>query len=444
MDVLYAFIKSQELRALIEPTSRRPDAATAIFNLPDYRVTDTEVLAFGQRRIFVEATAEAGCPSCGVISTRVHSRRPQRLRDIPVAGPVEVVWAKRRFFCGEYLCPRRTFAEETAQVPRRAQSTRRLRDALVSAVIGSGRAASEAASSFGVSWWLVQRALDSAALALPDVDALAPRVLGIDEHRYRSVRFFRDPATKAWKRYEPWMTTIVDLDSGQVLGIVDGRDSEGVGDWLFARPLEWRLGVQVVAIDPSAAFRKALRMWLPRTAVSVDAFHLVKLGNDMLTEVRQRLTQQVHGRRGRSIDPVWANRRLLLRAGDTLSDRARNRLSTVFATDDATGKLQAAWLVKEQLRALLATGSLADAAAAKDRLQGLVERAAQPETNRLWRTVCRWWKEIEVLIVTGATTAKVEANNTTIKHIKRTGRGFTNARNYKTRILLRSASRTAA
>jgi hypothetical protein len=165
---------------------------------------------------------------------------------------------------------------------------------------------------------LVQRALDSAALTLPDVDALAPRMLGIDEHRYRSARFFRDPDTKAWKRYEPWMTTIVDLDTGQVRGIVDGRDSEGVVDWLFARPLEWRLGVQVVAIDPSAAFRKALRMWLPRTAVSVDAFHLVKLGNDMLTEVRQRLTQQVHGQRGRSIDPVWANRRLLLRAGDTL------------------------------------------------------------------------------------------------------------------------------
>jgi transposase len=429
---------------LIEPTSPRPDAATAIFNLPDYRVTNTQVLAFGQRQIHVMATAEAGCPSCGVISSRVHSRRPQRLRDIPIAGPIEVVWAKRRFFCDEYLCPRQTFTEETSQVPRHARSTRRLQDALVSAVIGSGRAAAEAAASFGVSWWLVQRALDSAALTLPDVDALAPRMLGIDEHRYRSVRFFRDPATQAWKRYEPWMTTIVDLDTGQVLGIVDGRDSEGVGEWLFARPLEWRLGVQVVAIDPSAAFRKALRMWLPRTAVSVDAFHLVKLGNDMLTEVRQRLTQQVHGRRGRSIDPIWANRRLLLRAGDTLSDRAQNRLSTVFATDDATGKLQAAWLVKEQLRALLTTGSLADAAAAKDRLQALVKQAAQPETNRLWRTVCRWWKEIEVLIVTGATTAKVEANNTAIKHIKRTGRGFTNARNYKTRILLRSAARTAA
>lgn len=118
------------------------------------------------------------------------------------------------------------------------------------------------------------------------------------------------------------------------------------------------------------------------------------------------------------------NTRLLLRAGNTLSARARDRLSTVFATDDATGNLRTAWLVKEQLRKLLATGSLADAAAAKDRLQALVFQAEQAETNRLWRTVCRWWKEIEVLIVTGVTTAKVKANNTAIKHIKRTGRGL--------------------
>lgn len=201
--------------------------------------------------------------------------------------------------------------------------------------------------------------------------------------------------------------------------------------------------MQVVAIDPSAAFRKTLRMWLPRTAVSVDAFHLVKLGRHA-----HRSPATAH-----PADPWQAgtfhrpglghNRRLLLRGGGTLSVRARNRLNSVFATDDSTGRLQAAWLVKEHLRTLLATGSLAGAADAKDRLQVLVERVAQLETNRLWRTVCRWWKEIEVLIVAGATTAKVEANNTAIKHIKRTGRGFTNPRNYKTPILLRSAARTA-
>ncbi len=185
-------------------------------------------------------------------------------------------------------------------------------------------------------------------------------------------------------------------------------------------------------------------MWLPRTAVAVDHFHLVSLANQALTETRQNLSQQVKGRRGRTSDKAWAHRMLLLRAGDTLTDTAAHRLEEVFASDDPTGKLQAVWKVKEQLRALLRTSSLAEAAAAKEELKDLVEAAGRPETNKLYRTVCRWWNEIEVLIVTGATTGKVEANNTGIKHIKRTARGYRNAGNYKSIILMRSAARTAA
>lgn len=427
-----------------EPTGVAADAATILFNLPDYHVISTTDAA-GCRQVIVETNQPPGCPSCGVISSRRKERRLQRLRDIPVAGPVEVLWSKYRWYCEEVACERLSFFESTPQVPRRARSTSRLRDQLVDAVIRSGRAVSETATGFAVSWWMVRAAVTEACLLkLPDVDKLSPRMLGIDEHRFRSVRYFQDPTSKAWTRFEPWMTTIVDLDTGQVLGVVDGRDHKGVGDWLFARPLEWRLAVQVVAIDPSAAFRKALRMWLPRTAVAVDHFHLISLANQAMTETRQNLSQQVKGRRGRAIDKAWAHRMLLLRGGDTLSCRAALRLEEVFALDDPTGTLQAVWKVKEQLRALLRTGSLEDAAAAQSVLEDLVKAAARPETNRLYRTVCRWWKEIEVLIITGATTGKVESNNTAIKNIKRTARGYRYAANYKSVILLRSAVRTAA
>ena len=427
-----------------EPTGVAADAATILFNLPDYRVISTTMSA-GRRQVIVETDALPGCPSCGVIASRRKERRLQRLRDIPVAGPVDVLWSKYRWYCEESACDRLSFFESTPQVPRRARSTSRLRDQLVDAVIRSGRAFSETAAGFAVSWWMVRAAVTEACLLrLPDVDKLSPRMLGIDEHRFRSVRYFQDPSTKAWTRFEPWMTTIVDLDTGQVLGVVDGRDHKGVGDWLFARPLQWRLAVQVVAIDPSAAFRKALRMWLPRTAVAVDHFHLISLANQAMTETRQNLSQQVKGRRGRAIDKAWAHRMLLLRGGDALGCRAALRLEEVFALDDPTGTLQAVWKVKEQLRVLLRTGSLDDAAAAKKVLEELVTAAARPETNRLYRTVCRWWKEIEVLIITGATTGKVEANNTAIKNIKRTARGYRNAANYKSVILLRSAVRTAA
>jgi transposase len=269
------------------------------------------------------------------------------------------------------------------------------------------------------------------------------RRLGVDEHRYRSVRFFRDEHG-GWARYEPWMTTLVDTDTGRVLGVVDGRDSAGVGAWLAARRQGWRDAVEVVAIDPSAAFRKALREHLPQAALSVDAFHLVKLANDTVTAVRQRVTREAKGRRGRLADPAWVNRRLLLRAGNTLSPRALARLKATLRTDDPTDEIGAAWGIKEQLRALLSSGSLTEAHEQKMRLGVFVLAADMPETDRLWATITGWWEAIEVLIVTGVTNARTEAANTSIKQIKRTGRGYRNAANYRARILLASAARTAA
>ncbi len=428
---------------MFEPTGSLRDAASTIFNLPDYRVIDALEVPGWRRQVVVESTAPPGCPICGVVSVRVHSRRRQSVRDVPVGGPVQVVWDKRRWFCDEPGCPRGTFAESTVQVPARARSTARLREALVAAVVVSGRAASETARAFSVSWWAVQAALSTVAVRLPEVDDVPVRRLGVDEHRYRSVRYFRRP-DGTWARFEPWMTTFVDLDTGGVLGVVDGRDSAGVGSWLAARSAAWRERVQVVAIDPSAAFRKALIEHLPNAAISVDAFHLVALANDMVTKVRQRLARQTHGRRGMVIDPAWANRRLLLRGADTLSAAGWARLERVLRTDDPTDELGAAWGIKEQVRRLLRTGSLADAHTEKMRLGAYVLAADMPETDKLYDTICTWWPAIEVLIVTGVTNARTEAANTTIKNIKRTGRGFRNEDNYRTRILLASAAKTAA
>jgi transposase len=434
-----------------EPTVSQRDAASTLFNLPGYRVIDAVDIVGGSRRVLVVSTEPPGCPGCGVISTRVHQRTRQRVRDVPVAGAVEVVWCKRRWICAEDLCAKATFAEATMQVPARARSTVRLRHALVVAVVMSGRAVSETARAHGVSWWAVQSALTAALLVLPTVGDVVVKRLGIDEHRYRSVRYFRTPSG-GWWRFEPGgtsrsrgrMSTIVDVTTGQVLGVVDGRDSAGVGAWLAARPARWLEQVEVVAIDPSAAFRKALRTHLPRAAVSVDPFHLVKLGNDTLTAVRQRLSRDHKGRLGRLVDPAWANRKLLLRGADTLSERGWGRLEQVLRTDDPTDELGAAWGIKEQLRRLLKTTTLADAHEAKMLLGHYVMVADMPETDRLWNTICAWWTEIEVLIVTGVTNARTEAANTGIKHLKRTGRGFRNADNYRARILLSSAARRAA
>lgn len=425
-----------------EPTCSLRDAASVIFNLPDYHVIDAIDLPSGGRRVIVRADEVAdGCPDCGVISGRVHAWCRQRVKDIPHAGGIELVVVKPRLVCAQRACSRRTFTQATAELPSRARCTSRLWRGVLEAVIDHGRPVAAVAASFKIAWWTVQKTVNMAADTLGDIDELHITQLGVDEHRYRRVRWYRNVDTGAWVRVEPWMTTIVNTRSGQVLGIIDGRDSAAVEDWLGARSQAWRDRISVVAIDPSAAFKKAITTCLPNADIAVDPFHLVQLGNLCLTRVRQRIAHDLHQRRGRNIDPAWAHRMLLLRGYNTLSTRGRDRLQAVLATDDPTGELGAAWGVKEALRLILASTSVDEARAAKTRFDAWVHAAATDETDRFAATITAWWPAIEVTIATGVTNARTEAANTTIKHIKRTGRGYRNNTHYQARILLRSAHR---
>ena len=194
-------------------------------------------------------------------------------------------------------------------------------------------------------------------------------------------------------------------------------------------------------MDPSATYRSAINTALPSASISVDHWHLIRLANLMVTSVRQRVAREWLGRRGRATDGAWAHRMLLLRAGNSLTPRAWNRLEGVFTHDDPTGELGAAWGVKERLRMLLACTNPDEAQQARMRLGVVVLAADMPETTKLWHTINDWWEEIEVFIDTRVTNAKTEAANTSVKQIKRTGRGYRNHDHYQARILIASADR---
>ncbi len=212
---------------------------------------------------------------------------------------------------------------------------------------------------------------------------------------------------------------------------------------------QFRAAVQVVAIDPSAPYAAGIRRALPRARIVLDHFHPVMLGNQMVTEVRQRALREQQGRRGLKIDPAWANRRLLLRNGDQLSPQALARLKTVFKHDDPTNEIGAAWTVKEQLSHLLAAHgptrySRHETAHRLTRFLSACVIADVPETTRLAGTIEKWWPEIEGFLQLGITNARAEGCNRVIKQIKRVACGFRNQANYERRIMLHSATRRVA
>ncbi len=432
---------------MFKPTVGAADAASVLFNLPEYRVIDVISHERFGREVFIETPVpEAGCPGCGVLTSRVHQRMRQRVHDVTFDSTVRVWWIKKRWRCAEPLCATTTFTEHTTQVPPRARLTVRLRERIVAALSGEVRGVSRVAAELGVSWPTAMRQLTTTRAGHAARAAARPALvyaLGIDEHRFRTVRWYRDDDQK-WRRVEPWMTTFTDLSTGRVIGVVDGRDSASVQSWLKAQPRWWRQKVRTVAIDPSASFRAAVRYWLPKARVSVDHFHLVKLANDVVTQVRRRVSWDRHGRRGRGVDLAWANRLLLLRGYDTLSTRGVQKLNHVFAVDDPTEEIGAAWGVKEQLRRMLACQTLADARVERAAFNRYVRWADMPETTRLKKTIDAWWPAIEVFITTRVTNAKTEAANVTIKNIKRCGRGYRSHENYQCRIMLYNTADTAA
>ena len=279
---------------MIESTCSRRDAASVIFNLPDHHVIDAvDLPSWGCRVIAQADSVSDGCPDRGVVSERAHAWCRQRVKDIPHTDGVELILVKPRLVCGERACPRRTFTQTTPELPLRARCTSRLRRGVLEAVIDHGRPVAGVVAGFGIAWWTVHKSVNAAVdVLLGGVDDLHVRRLGIDEHRYRRVRWFRDPDTGGWRRVEPWMTALVNAASGQVLGIVDGRGSAAVTGWLDARSQAWRDRIQIVAIDPSAAFRKAITTALPHAHIAVDPFHLVQLANLCLTRVRHHLGRQ--------------------------------------------------------------------------------------------------------------------------------------------------------
>jgi transposase len=423
-------------------------ATTILFGLPGVAVDRVERVTGEDggplRLVHVKTVAgsAAGCPQCGVISTSVKQYRTTRPRDLPYGEePLAVRWHKRQFRCREEACPRKAFTESIAELPPRARLTGRLcRQAAVQ--VASGRSVSVVAAEYGMSWPIAHRHYAAHAdglLTEPD----PPVVLGIDETRRGTPKWVKDPATDLWARTGRFETGFNDLaGTGRLLGQVAGRAGKAVTGWLDDRGQDWKDQVSFVAIDPCAVYRSAVERALPHAVIVVDHFHLVRLANQAVTRVRQRVTRQALGRRGTTKDPAWANRRRLLRARERLTSQQFTRMWDEILSQEATGELLAAWIAKEELRYLLALARQhPPRSEISNRLFAFYDwcsRADVPEVTTLARTIEAWWPQILAFIDTGITNAATEATNRMVKDAARIAFGFRNLGNQRRRVRLHS------
>lgn len=145
-----------------------------------------------------------------------------------------------------------------------------------------------------------------------------------------------------------YFTVVLDLDSGRVLFVGSGKGNEALLPF-WRRLKRARARIKAVAIDMSPAYELAVSTHLPDAQIVFDRFHIVKLLNEKLSELRRQLHRQATDDLHK--DVLKGTRWLLLKHPENL-DLKRNERARLEEALKLNESLATAYYLKEDLREL--------------------------------------------------------------------------------------------
>jgi transposase len=409
--------------------------AEALLGLDCFRVLSVEETA-AEVVIRVETTTDVvGCRTCGV-RAEVQDRCRVDIRDLPCFGrPARLVWLKRRWRCADPDCPARTWTETSSEVPPRAVLTVRAGREATRQVGELALPVAVVARELGVCWWTVMDAVTLHGTPLvDDPDRVGPvRAMGIDETSFLSAN--RQHATV-------YATGMVDLDRRVLIDMVEGNAAVDLRRWCARQDPLWLAGVKVVATDLAESYRAGTSPHLDHAVRVADPFHVVRVANRCVDQVRRRVQHETLGHRGRKADPLFRIRKLLLSGAERVDERGHDRILLALRLGDPHDELLGAWLAKESVRDIYLTDTVKDATVVLDKAIAGCRADEVPEIRSLGDTLRRWRTEIVNHHRTRASNGPTEGLNLCVKKVKRAGRGFTRFEHYRVRVLLHAGGVT--
>lgn len=142
-----------------------------------------------------------------------------------------------------------------------------------------------------------------------------------------------------------YKTIIVNLLTGQVVYIGDGKGSDAL-DAFWKKMEKLRAEIKAVAIDLSAAFIASVMSNAPNAVLVFDHFHVVKLMNDALDEIRRSVYREEKDLNKRKV--LKGTRWLLLCNGKDIFDQDfKSRLENALKLNEP---LMKAYYLKESLK----------------------------------------------------------------------------------------------
>ena len=143
-----------------------------------------------------------------------------------------------------------------------------------------------------------------------------------------------------------FLTIVMDLDRGAIVFVGDGKGEKSLEPF-WKRLRHSRAKIAAVAADLSPAYSAAIRRNLPQAKLVFDRFHLVKLLNEHLTDLRRELHREATDQLQKKV--LKGTRWLLLKRSENLDPKRdeRRRLKEALKLNES---LATAYYLKEDLQ----------------------------------------------------------------------------------------------
>ena len=233
------------------------------------------------------------------------------------------------------------------------------------------------------------------------------------------------------KKGHKYLTVVMDLQSGAVVFVGDGKGADALNPfWISLKASHAK--VEAVAIDMSAAYYQAVTQNLPEAAIVFDWFHIVKLLNDKLSQLRRDLYREATDQLQRKV--LKGIRWLLLKRSENL-DEDRNELERLRAALKLNESLAAAYYLKEDLRLLWEEPTQQAASRFLDDWIRMAEATGIRVLKSFARTLARYRRGILAWYDYPISTGPLEGTNNKIKTLKRQAYGFRDQEYFKLKIM---------
>jgi transposase len=221
------------------------------------------------------------------------------------------------------------------------------------------------------------------------------------------------------KRHK-FLTIVLDLESGAVVFVGEGKGGDALEPF-WRRLKAARAKIEAVAIDMSQAYVRAVTSNLPKAILVFDHFHVIKLFNEKLTQLRRDLYREAIDMLQKEV--LKGVRWLLLKNPENLEDKRneRERLEEALRINQP---LACAYYLKEDLRQIW---DQPDKIAANAALEDWIRRAAASGIRMLQRfakTLAAHAAGILAYYDYPISTGPLEATNNKIKTMQRQAYGF--------------------